>query len=165
MKMLFNIHGVNILLSLITVAMITFMTIMVSTYVKLHYSDPLENFTGYIVSPVDLATDTVLETSGTLDRPVMCNLIDFKVYLTNLDNDDIIVLTPRHLVQAPTASMHPGKNIPVNFSLKIPHTLEVGTWSPVFTGKYVCKLGIFTDVKVQDVLTPAFQVIDSRNKN
>jgi len=165
MKTMFNIHGVNILLALITVCMITFITIMFHTFMKLQYASPLENFTGYVVSPVDLATDNVLETSGTLDRPVMCNLIDFKVYLTNTDNGDMIVLTPRHLVKAPTASMYPGKNIPVNFSLKIPDTLTVGLWSPTFSGKYVCKHGIFTDIKTQDIITPTFTVIDSRNKN
>ncbi len=164
MKAIFSIHGVNILLALITVAMITFITIMFHTFMKLQYASPLENFTGYVVTPVDLATDTVLETSGTLDRPVMCNLIDFKVYLTNTENGDMIVLTPRHLVKAPSASMYPGKNIPVNFSLRIPETLTVGLWSPTFSGKYVCKHGIFTDIKSQDIITPTFEVIDSRNK-
>lgn len=164
MKTMFNNNGINILLSLITIAMITFVAIMFSTFAKLQYSDPLENFTGYIVSPIDLATDTALETSGTLDRPVMCNLVDFKVFITNIDSGDIIVLTPNHLIKAPAASIHPGKNIPVNFSLKIPDTLVPGTWSPMFSGKYVCKHGIFTDVKVQDIITPAFVVVDSRIK-
>jgi len=149
------------LLNVALVTLLIMVGLLIASYVKLQQAQPLENFSGRVISPIDLATDTILMTEGTFDRPVMCNMIGFKVFLTNQETGDIIVLTPKHLAASPTESMNPGKDIPINFSLHIPSTLVIGTHLPHFQGTYLCRLGIFMSRKVQSVRASSFTVIDS----
>ena len=90
-------------------------------------------------------------------------MYDFTFQLRNLETKDIIILKPEHLARAPISSMSPAKNIDVNFALHIPTNLYAGTWTPTFSGSYICKNGIFTQNKHQTIAVDSFEVINSKH--
>lgn len=161
LRRLRTIRAIEIILISVMILMAAAVSISVYSYVKLQQSWPLEDFTGYVISPVDIGNDTVIRTDGTYTRTVQCDMYDFNIQLRNAATKDIVVLTKEHLAKAPKASMTPGNDIQVEFELFIPSNLYEGWWTPTFTGNYWCRNGIFTANKIQAVTVASFEVIDS----
>lgn len=153
---------IEVLLFGLVLAMLVFVGSLVNSFNTLHKHMPLENFTGRIIDPVILGEQASMRTGGTFDRNISCNLISFQVILTNIDTDDVAVITEKHLLVAPPAQSRKGVNLNVQFETRIPKNLYAGTWSPVFQGTYICREGIFSTVKTQRALVPTFEVIDRR---
>jgi hypothetical protein len=131
-------------------------------YVCLQQASPIENFSGHIIDPIDLSTDSLIVATGTFNRRVACEMYDFSFQLRNVITKDIIILKPEHLARVPVASMSPAKNIDVDFALHIPTNLYAGNWAPKFTGSYICKKGIFTQNKHQTIAVDSIEVINSQ---
>ncbi|MDA9302667.1 hypothetical protein N8072_01300 [bacterium] len=151
----------ELLLVSLVIAMLTFTGNLFYTYIFLQRAQPLENFSGYIVTPIVLDTDTTIRTGGTFDRRVYCDLTNFIVYLTNTSTGDITAITRQHMVEMPVTFAKPRKDMPITFTARIPNNLYAGTWSPEFVGTYTCMKGIFTSRKTQRILTNSVIVVDS----
>lgn len=149
--------------TLVFLSMFTAIGTNIYLYVCLQQAWPLENFSGHIIDPIDLSTDSLIIATGTFNRRVACEMYDFTFQLRNIKTKDIIILKPEHLARAPISSMSPAKNIDVNFALHIPTNLYAGIWTPTFSGSYICKNGIFTQNKHQTIAVDSFEVINSRN--
>lgn len=149
-------------LGVTTIVLLTVMVIiLICSFVTIHRSQPLENLHVEKLPTVDLAHDTTFKFAGTYDRNITCNLYNFDVHLTNIDTNNIITLGPDHLARKPKSNATPGKNIPIEFHLTIPATVYPGIWKTEFTGRYICRLGIFVDQKFQAVTIEPFVIIDS----
>jgi len=120
----------------------------------------MQNFKGRVANIV-LSSSTSLEAWGSFDRDIMCVQTDFKIYLENVETNDIIVLTNKHLLTQPPQAVKPGIGLPIYIELKIPNNLTVGNWAPTFEGQYICKKGIFTEIKTQSIQAPIMQVKES----
>ena len=151
---------INVILAGIVLAMFLFVFFIFGSYLKLQQASPLENFQGSLTN-VDLSHTRVTTAIGKYDRSVVCNLVDFKLYIENSVTGDIYVLTKDNLTKAPSANINPGENIPLNFALKLPYSISTGTYTPTFSGAYVCKEGLFTQYKHQNLVTPTFDVTRS----
>lgn len=160
-KIFKKITAFEMTLITIMVLMVSVVSYSVYNYVKLQQSWPLEDFTGYVVSPIDIAQDKVIVTDGTYSRSIQCDMYNFEVQLRNAVTKDIIILNKEHLAKAPKASMTPANDVNIEFELFIPGSLYEGWWSPTFEGHYWCKQGIFTANKIQTVPAAAFEVVDS----
>lgn len=154
------ITAVEITLVILVLSMITFMGTMIYSYSKLHQARPLQNFTGYITSPISLAKDDKLIAGGTFDRTVMCQLYDFHLYLTHSETKETLLIGPETLAEAPVSYANPGKSLPIKFAVSIPSTMYPGEWTPKFEGRYMCRNGLFTAHKIQEVSTNSFIVTE-----
>lgn len=142
----------------IILAMFLFIASMIGSYLKLQFADPLENIQVEVVQPVYQDQD-LLEFVGKYDRAVECSLMTFRLELTNIVTNDIITLTPKHIVKAPIPNKGPGKDLEIEFTLAMPSTIYPGRWKPNFWGQYLCKNGIFVAYKDKNVSqTPPFVV-------
>lgn len=149
-------------LGVTTIVLLTVMVIvLICSFVTIHKSQPLENLYVEKLPTVDLAHDSTFKFAGTYDRNITCNLYNFDVHLTDVSTNNIITLGPDHLAKKPKSNLSPGKNIPIEFHLTIPATVYTGTWKTEFTGRYICRLGIFVDQKFQVVTLEPFVIIDS----
>jgi len=149
-------------LGVTTIVLLTVMVIvLICSFVTIHRSQPLENLYVEKLPTVDLAHDNTFKFAGTYDRNITCNLYNFDVHLTDIGTNNIITLGPDHLSKKPKSNRSPGKNIPIEFHLTIPATIYPGTWKTEFTGRYICRLGIFVDQKFQAVTIEPFVIIDS----
>lgn len=138
--------------------MFMFIASMIGSYLKLQFADPLENIHVEVVQPVYQDQD-LLEFAGKYDRAVECSLMTFRLELTNMSTTDIITLTPKHIVKAPSPHKGPGKDLEIEFTLAMPSTIYPGRWKPNFWGQYLCKNGIFVAYKDKNVSqTPPFVV-------
>ena len=149
--------------TLVFLSMFTAIGTNIYLYVCLQQAWPLENFSGHIIDPIDLSTDSLIIATGTFNRRVACEMYDFSFQLRNIKTKDIIILKPEHLARAPISSMSPAKDIDVNFALHIPTNLYAGIWTPTFSGSYICKNGIFTQNKHQTIAVDSFEVINSKH--
>jgi hypothetical protein len=74
------------------------------------------------------------------------------------ESGDIMVMTKSHLTKVPVQNMHPGKSIPLHFEIKLPSKIQRGSYVPTFLGTYVCKHGVFTQVKQQTIISPIMYI-------
>lgn len=151
----------KIVLAICFLSMFTAIGLNIYLYVQLHQAWPLENFSGEVRTPIDLASENTIVVIGTFNRRVACEMYDFDIQLRNVDTKDILILKPEHLAKAPTSARSPANNIDVRFSLFIPRNLYIGWWTPKFTGNYICKNGIFTQHKTQRISVDSFEVINT----
>jgi len=151
----------ELLLISLVVAMLTFTGLLFYSYIFLQRAMPLENFKGYIVTPVILASDSTISTGGTFDRRVRCDLTKFMVYLTNTSTGDITAITKDHMIKLPPAYATPQDDMPITFTSRIPNNLYEGTWRPEFVGTYTCHKFIFTSIKTQHIVTNTIIVKNS----
>jgi len=151
---------VEILLYSLMLAMAVFIAVMIYFYSVLQEAQQLENFNAKFIDPIILSTDTEIVASGTFDRRVMCNLLDFSVMLTNTKTGDVILFNKTHLTKAPVVNLRPGTNVPVSFNLAVPETLYSGLWAPEYHGRYLCRNGIFSAVKDQKVILSNIRVVE-----
>lgn len=153
----FKLDALDALLLTIIIVMLTFISSMVYTYVRLSMASPLENIRAVVVEPVYVGQD-LLEFSGTYDRSVKCTLIDFRLDLTNMETGDVIGLNKTHLARSPSPNKGPGTDLAIEFALTMPKTIYPGRWQPTFDGAYVCTNGIFTSHKTAYVTTTSFVI-------
>lgn len=153
----FKLDALDALLLTIIIVMLTFISSMVYTYVRLSMASPLENMRAVVVEPVYVGQD-LLEFSGTYDRSVSCTLIDFRLDLTNMETGDVIGLNKTHLARSPSPNKGPGTDLAIEFALTMPKTIYPGRWQPTFDGAYVCTNGIFTSHKTVHVTTTSFVI-------
>ena len=128
--------------------LVAFSTQTAVSFFKINGSMPFENFeaiTSY--NP----QDHTLVANGTYDRHIRCNLIDFRVLMSSAGK--IIVLTRKDLKVAPPAAVDPGDDIPISMELHLPETIANGRWNPAYVGHYVCKSGLFTSHKMQELIS------------
>lgn len=151
----------ELLLVSLVIAMLSFTGNLFYTYIFLQRAQPLENFSGYIITPIVLDTDSTIRTGGVFDRRVYCDLTNFMVYLTNTETGDITAITREHMVEMPVTLAKPQKDMPITFTARIPNNLYAGTWSPEFVGSYICMKGIFTSLKTQRIVTNSVIVVES----
>jgi hypothetical protein len=151
---------VEILLYSLMLSMAVFIALMIYFYSVLQEAQPLENFNAKFIDPVTLSTNTEIVAAGSFDRRVMCNLLDFRVVLTNTATGDVILFNKTHLTKAPVANLHPGTSLPVSFNLAVPETLYTGIWAPEYHGRYLCRNGIFSSVKDQTVILGNIRVVE-----
>lgn len=144
--MLHRYTNAKTMLIVVVLSMMLFIGSLFCQFLKLHYADPLDNIQVRVESPVHI-TDEEIVWIGIYDRDVKCTLIAFKVFLTSVRNDDIIVLDQRHLTRTPKPNTGPGNAIPISFALAMPKTVYPGMWKSVFYGNYVCQNGIFMERK------------------
>lgn len=152
--------AVEVALVMMLLSMLIFVTTMIYSYTALQSARPLQNFTGHVISPVSLSKDTVLIAGGNFDRTVMCKLYDFHLYLTHVQSKETLMVGPETLAKPPVANVNPGKNIPIQFEVLIPSTMYPGVWTPRFEGRYICRNGLFTSHKIQEVEAPVFYVVE-----
>jgi len=151
---------IEILLYSIMACMFLFAGILTYTFIILQEARPLENVTANFSSPISLAEDTEIHATGTFDRRIVCNITDFNLFFKSESTTDIIVLTPSHLLNAPTTSVAAGSGLPIELLLSIPSTLYPGRWAVEFHGSYICRKGIFTAVKTQTILANSITVVE-----
>lgn len=140
--------------------MTTFMCGMFYTYAHLQMASPLKNIRAVVVEPVFVDQD-LLEFTGTFDRDVSCTLNHFRMDLTNMTTGDVITLNENHLATAPSPDKGPGRNLQIEFALAMPQTIYPGRWQPEFRGAYVCRYGIFTAFKREQVTVSSFLITES----
>ena len=158
-----RVTAINASLITLTVVMLTFISTMAYTFVKLQISRPLENLTAYVTQPVYTGQQT-LEFTGTFDRQVACQLTGFTLMLNSSTTNDVYVLDKRHLVIGPANEKGPGSRLTVEFTLEMPTSLKSGFWTPEFQGHYACRLGIFTDLKHETVNLSGFYVYPAKSQ-
>lgn len=156
-----KIFSVNLSMFLIILLMTGLISFSLFSYIKVQQSLPLENLHSAFVEPVYEEQD-MLEVKGTFDRAVACQLIDFELNLLNIETHDIVTLNKSHLVKSPAPIVGPGTDIKINFALSMPKAMYPGRWQPTFTGEYICKYGIFLDLKLQKVTISSFLVLPKR---
>lgn len=143
---------VEIVVYALMIAMAAFIATIFYIYSVLQEAQPLENFNASFITPVSLSTDSEIIAAGTFDRRIMCNILDFEVFLTNTQTGDVILFNKSHLTKAPVVNLKPGIGIPVSFNLAIPDTLYAGVWAPEYRGRYICRNGVFSAIKDQRVI-------------
>lgn len=131
-----------------------------NSYITVINTNPLKNIKVQVVEPVYTNSYEIV-WAGTYDRDVRCRLLTFKLYLTNKESGDVIMLGPQHLTRTPKPNLEPGTNIPINFALKTPTNIYAGVWSSLFDAKYVCQHGIFQQVIHVEDPVDSFTVIES----
>jgi hypothetical protein len=159
-KAILHLDKTNLVLLGIILVMTTFMSGMFYTYAKLQMSHPLENIRAVVVEPVFVEQD-LLEFTGTFDRDVSCTLQHFRLDLTNMITGDVIVLNENHLARTPAPDTGPGKDLAIEFALIMPGTIYPGRWQPEFRGAYVCRYGIFTAFKREQISINSFVITPS----
>lgn len=140
-----------------------FVVIMVSSVFRVNNHEPFENSRVYVENPVDLAQSNIMIAGGVFDRHIQCTLNRFDVFLKNQETGRTVVLSVKDLIAAPPINIKPGKDIPVRMSLRLTQDVFVGWWVPVFQGEYNCNAGLASKDKIQRLIVPAFEVIDSSN--
>lgn len=150
-------NSIPLLLACSVLSMLLFIIVMTSAYVKLTLAVPLENFNGKLTD-VELSQTHVTTAIGTYDRAVTCNIIDFKLFMHHRESGDIMVMTKSHLTKVPAQHSPPGKGIPLHFEIKLPSKIQRGSYVPTYLGTYVCKHGIFTQVKQQTIISPIMYI-------
>lgn len=152
-----TVAAVNIFLVVLITVMLAFIGTIGYTYLKLLTSRPLENLVARVTQPV-IAGQPHLEFTGTFDRAVTCEVSKFNLLLHNSTTNDVYILDRRHLVYGPSKEKGPGIGLEVEFTLEMPTSLRTGFWTPTFEGEYVCRLGLFTEVKHETVTLAGFYV-------
>lgn len=147
----------EIVLAALMLSMLIFVWLMTYSYWTLHSAQPLENLKAEIVEPVKIS-EGIIKFKGTYNRPVTCDLVDFHFHLQNTSTGDIITMTPDHLLLGPPANATPGKNLPIQFALKLSKAAYPGYWKSKYEGHYICHFGIFTQQKVQKAYTPVIEI-------
>lgn len=150
-------------LILIMASLCVFIAITISSVISVNDHEPFENTKIYVKSPVDLAKGGIMVAAGTFDRRIQCTLLKFDVFLKNQETGKTVVLGIKDLVKAPPINIEAGKNIPVSMTLRLTQDIFVGWWVPVFQGEYECNSGLAHKHKIQRLIVPAFEVIDSSN--
>lgn len=136
------------------------MLAMFHSYARLQVAKPLENIRAVVVEPVYVDQE-LLEFTGTFDRDVSCTLHHFRLDLTNMSTGDVITLNENHLARVPPPDTGPGKDLEIEFALVMPGTIYPGRWQPEFRGAYVCRYGIFTAFKREQVTVRSFSITDN----
>ena len=156
-----KLDKLSAILLIVILVMSTFMGGMFYTYARLQMASPLENIRAVVVEPVYVDQE-MLEFTGTFDRDVSCTLHHFRMDLTNMSTRDVISLTQDHLVKTPAPDTGPGENLEIQFGLAMPRTIYPGRWRPEFRGAYVCRYGIFTAFKREQVTIQSFYISEDQ---